>query len=198
MKTPVATELANEYVTLTPLTLEEAPAYLQIGSTADIWNYLAPDPFTTLSDAENWIRGMLKRAKEEGEVPFSVYDKATGRLAGSSSYLEVRVPHGGLEIGWTWYGKEFQRTHVNSATKLALLTHAFEELGANRVQLQTDERNEKSQRAIERLGAIKEGVLRKHKVYPNGYVRNSVLYSVTIDEWPNVKTRLQGFLAKGA
>ena len=196
MQTPRPVELSNRFVTLTPLTLEEAAAYLQIGGSADIWTYLAPEPFTTLSDAEAWIEQMLKRGREEGEVPFSVYDKATSRLAGSSAYLDVRVPHGGLEIGFTWYGKEFQRTHVNTAAKLALFSHAFEDLGANRVQLQTDERNEKSQRAIERLGAVKEGVLRKHKTYPNGYVRNSVMYSVTAEEWPVVKPRLEAFLTR--
>ncbi len=108
----------------------------------------------------------------------------------------MRVEHGGLEIGFTWYGKAFQHTHVNTATKLALFTNAFENLGAHRVQLQTDQRNLASQVANERLGAVKEGVLRKHKVYPDGYVRNSVMYSVIADEWPHVKSRLQSMLER--
>ncbi len=137
---------------------------------------------------------MLTRAKTAGDVPFSIYDNASGRLAGSSSYLEIRSEHGGLEIGFTWYGTAFQRTYVNTAAKLALFEQAFERLQANRVQLQTDERNEASQRAIERLGATREGVLRQHKRYPDGYVRNSVMYSVIADEWPALKQRLVGFL----
>lgn len=194
MKLPTPKELSNSLVIVKPLSIDEAEGYLEIGRDTDIWDYLAPEPFSQLKDAENWIAGMLKRSKKAGDVPFSVYDNLSERLAGSSSYLDVRPDHGGLEIGFTWYGKEFQRTHVNTATKLVLFSHAFEELKANRVQLQTDSRNLASQRAIERLGAVKEGVLRKHKTYPNGYVRDSVMYSVTIDEWPNVKARLEGLL----
>ena len=194
MNRPSAITISNQLVTLKPLVLEEAEAYLEIGKDADIWTYLAPEAFQTVPDAEQWIAGMLKRAADHGEVPFSVYDNASGQLAGSSSYLDVRVEHGGLEIGFTWYGKAFQRTYVNSATKLALFTHAFEELGANRVQLQTDRRNEASQKAIARLGAQQEGVLRKHKIYPDGYVRDSVMFSVTNSDWPEVKARLEGFL----
>ncbi len=194
MKTPKSTELTSTLVTLKPLAIGEAQSYLDIGGDKDIWSYLFPEPFKSVDDAEKWIKSMLHRSQTVGDVPFSVYDNATGRLAGSSSYLDVRAEHGGLEIGFTWYGKEFQRTHVNTATKLVLLTNAFEALKADRVQLQTDNRNKASQRAIERLGAVKEGVLRKHKTYPNGYVRDSVMYSVTIDEWPDVKARLQSFL----
>ena len=194
MKSPVAREISNSLVTLKPLSKQEAEDYLEIGRDADIWKYLAPEPFTRLHDAENWISGMLERAETAGDIPFSVYDNASNRLAGSSSFLDVRPMHGGLEIGFTWYGKEFQRTHVNTATKLVLFSHAFEDLEANRVQLQTDSRNLASQRAIERLGAVKEGVLRKHKTYPDGYVRDSVMYSVTSDEWTSVKARLEEFL----
>ena len=194
MKSLTPKELSNTLVTLKPLSIEEAAGYYEIGRDADIWHYLAPDPFSHLKDAEDWIAGMLMRSETAGDIPFSVYDNKSKRLAGSSSYLDVRPSHGGLEIGFTWYGKEFQRTHVNTATKLALFSHAFEDLGANRVQLQTDSRNLASQRAIERLGAVKEGVLRKHKTYPDGYVRDSVMYSVTVDEWPTVKARLEKFL----
>ena len=190
MKKPIPKALSNLHVTLRPLSTEEAGRYLEIGRDSEIWEYLAQEPFANLADAEKWIAGMHRRSQETGEIAFSVYDNASGRLAGSSSYLDVRPSHGGLEIGFTWYGKEFQRTHVNTATKLQLFTHAFEELEADRVQLQTDSRNVASQRAIERLGAVKEGVLRKHKTYPNGYVRDSVMYSVIVDEWPEVKARL--------
>ena len=194
MKSPVPRELSNSQVTLKPLSSEEAQDYLEIGRDSDIWNYLTPEPFSHLKDVENWIAGMLQRSETAGDIPFSVYDNASKRLAGSTSYLDVRPAHGGLEIGFTWYGKAFQRTHVNTATKLALLTHAFEDLEADRVQLQTDSRNLASQRAIERLGAVKEGVLRKHKTYPDGYVRDSVMYSVTTDDWVSVKARLEEFL----
>jgi len=191
---PIPGSLTNNHVTLKPLSASDAEAYLAIGGDPGIWKYLAPEPFESLDDAQRWIEGMLKRAQNFGEVAFSVYDNKTTKLAGSSSYLDIRTAHGGLEIGFTWYGKEFQRTHVNTATKLALFANAFEVLDANRVQLQTDSRNQASQRAIERLGATKEGVLRKHKVYPSGYVRDSVMYSVTKDEWAAVKAHLEELL----
>jgi len=194
VKSPNPIELSNSLVTLKPLAVEEAEGYLQIGRDAGIWDFLAPEPFVGLNDAEIWIASMLKRSQLAGDIPFSVYDNRTGKLAGSSSYLDVRSSHGGIEIGFTWYGMAYQRTHVNTAAKLLLFGHAFEELMANRVQLQTDSRNLNSQRAIERLGAVKEGVLRQHKVYPNGYIRDSVLYSITASEWPKVKARLEGFL----
>ena len=196
MKAPIADIIQNEFVTLSPLLLTEARAYADIGKDADIWTYLSSGPLATLVDAEAWIAGMLQRGDQSGDVSFSVYDNASGHLAGSSSYLDVRREHAGIEIGYTWYGKAFQRTRVNSATKLALLQHAFEVLGVNRVQLQTDSRNQASQRAIERLGAVREGVLRKHKIYPDGYVRDSVMYSITTNDWPAVKHRLAAYLIR--
>ena len=196
MKPPAAEVIANPFVTLKPLSVEEAPAFFAIGQDPEIWAYLSAEPFSTVQDAERWIQVMLQRSSASGDVPFSVYDNASGALAGSSSYLDVRVAHAGLEIGYTWYAKSFQRTHVNTAAKLALFGNAFDELGANRVQLQTDSRNIASQTAIARLGAVKEGILRKHKVYPDGYVRDSVMYSVTNDEWPIVKARLEASLKR--
>ena len=193
MQKPGGIELANRWVRLRPIRLEEAPAYLEIGRAPEIWRYLTPRPFERVADAERWILAMQDRSQRHGDVTFSVYDLESGRLAGSTSFLEVRPEHAGLEIGFTWYGTDFWRSHVNTATKLALLTHAFEVLGANRVQLQTDLRNQNSQRAIARLGAQREGVLRRHKVYPDGYVRDSVMFSVIVDEWPAVK---QGLLDK--
>jgi RimJ/RimL family protein N-acetyltransferase len=100
----------------------------------------------------------------------------------------------GLEIGGTWYGPDFQRTAVNTECKYLLLRHAFEELGCIRVQLKTDSRNERSQKAIERIGAVKEGVLRNHMILPNKHIRHSVFYSIIDAEWPGVKRRLEAML----
>ncbi|MGE0555287.1 MAG: GNAT family N-acetyltransferase, partial [Gemmatimonadales bacterium] len=115
---------------------------------------------------------------------------------GSTRFLEIRRPDRALEIGWTWLGEASHRTAVNTETKYLLLRHAFEDLGARRVQLKTDGRNERAQRAIERLGAKKEGVLRLHRLMWDGHVRDSVYYSVIADEWPEVKARLKGFLGR--
>ncbi|MEM9623294.1 MAG: GNAT family protein [Pseudomonadota bacterium] len=187
MQAPTPQELANTFVTLKPLRLDEAAAYAAIGNHPDIWQYLSAQPFTSSGDAEYWIRDRLRRSEKTGEIHFSVYDNHSGHLAGSTAYLDIRQSHGGLEIGYTWYGKAFQRTYVNTATKLALLEHAFVTLDVNRVQLQTDSRNLKSQQAIERLGATREGLLRQHKIYPDGYVRDSVIYSITRYDWPQVE-----------
>lgn len=114
----------------------------------------------------------------------------TGESIGCTTLMEIRARHKGLEIGRTWIGSAFQGTRVNPECKLLLMQHAFETLKYERVQLKTDERNLQSQRAIEKLGAVKEGVLRKHMVMPDGFVRNTVLYSITAAEWPAVKERL--------
>ncbi len=196
MKTPRPTTLRGQKVTLVPLSQDQASEYFAIGQDADVWQFLAPDPFKISADAEHWIESMLCRQQDSGSVTFSVYDNGSGKLAGSSSFLDVRTAHEGLEIGYTWYGHAFRRTYVNTATKLVLLEHAFDELGAIRVQLQTDARNQRSQKAIERIGAVKEGVLRSHKIYPDGFIRDSVLYSITRKEWPGVRAMLENLLLR--
>lgn len=115
---------------------------------------------------------------------------------GSKSYLDVAPEHLRIEIGWTWLGAPARRTAVNTECKLLLLRHAFETLGCGRVQLKTDGRNLRSQTAIARLGAVREGVLRKHVILPDGFVRDTVMFSITADEWPGVRARLEDFLAR--
>ncbi|HLA44262.1 MAG TPA: GNAT family protein [Aggregatilineales bacterium] len=123
--------------------------------------------------------------------PFAVEYRETGEIIGTTSYMDIRAAHRGLEIGSTWYAQAYHGSPVNPECKFMLLRHAFEELGAIRVQLKTDLRNIQSQRAIEKLGAVKEGILRKHIVMPDGYFRDTVMYSITYDEWADVKIRLE-------
>ena len=115
-------------------------------------------------------------------------------MAGATRYLNIMPKDRGLEIGGTWYGTEFQRTPMNTECKYLLLQHAFETLGCIRVQLKTDSRNERSQKAIERIGAVKEGVLRNYMILPDGRYRHSVFYSILDREWPAVKKRLEEML----
>jgi RimJ/RimL family protein N-acetyltransferase len=124
-------------------------------------------------------------------VPFAVVERASGRAVGSTTYLDIRLHDRGLEIGNTWYGEAYQGTLINPAAKLLLLRHAFETLAAVRVQLKTDGRNLRSQRGIAKLGATLEGVLRKHVILPDGYIRDTVMYSILDDEWPAVRARLE-------
>jgi RimJ/RimL family protein N-acetyltransferase len=127
---------------------------------------------------------------------FAVSFRNTGRYIGVTTYLDIRPAHRGLEIGSTWIGRSYHGTDVNPEMKYLLLRHAFETLGAMRVQLKTDERNVQSQRAIAKLGAMREGVLRKHYVMPDGFVRNSVMFSVTDEEWPRVRSGLEERLGR--
>jgi RimJ/RimL family protein N-acetyltransferase len=116
--------------------------------------------------------------------------KEDDRVVGATRYMNIAPHHRGLEIGGTWYGVEFQGTVVNPEAKYLLMRHAFETLAVIRVQLKTDLRNERSQHAIEKLGAVKEGILRNHMVLPDGQIRSSVMYSIIDSEWPEVKRRL--------
>ncbi|MEH6557146.1 MAG: GNAT family protein [Oceanicoccus sp.] len=186
--------LNGAQVTVVPLTQDFAAELYAIGQERELWTYVSTSPFVQRDDAERYIDGLLRAQREGGRVPFAVIDNVSGRLAGSTCYLNIEPEHGGLEIGATWYSKEFRRTGVNTATKLLLLQHAFENLQANRVQLQTDSRNERSQNAIARIGAKKEGVLRANKVYPSGYIRDSVVYSVVSKDWPDVRQHLEQLL----
>ncbi len=112
------------------------------------------------------------------------------KVVGSTRYLNIRPSHRGLEIGWTWLGSEWQRTAINTQAKLLLLTHAFERLGCVRVEFKADARNERSQRALERIGAVREGVLRNHMIVQSNYIRDSVYFSVIDTQWLAVKERL--------
>src|SRR5512143_2060166 len=188
--------LTGRYVRLEPLSEVHVPGLAAIGMDDEIWKYMLYGPIRSEEDIRNWVHDMLERADQGTDLPFAVIDQAAGCVAGATRYLEIRPAHRGLEIGGTWYGAAYRRTRVNTESKYLLLEHAFETLGCIRVQLKTDSRNERSQRAIERIGAVKEGVLRNHMVLLDGLVRHSVYYSILDSEWPSVKVRLQDMLAR--
>jgi RimJ/RimL family protein N-acetyltransferase len=131
-------------------------------------------------------------------LPWAVRDLATGAIVGSTRYHDVVAAADRVEIGWTWYAKRVQRSHVNTACKLLLLAHAFEKLGCKVVGLRTDNFNFTSQRAIEALGAKKDGVIRHHWPRRDGTVRDTVIYSIIVSEWPDVLRHLERRLAKNA
>jgi RimJ/RimL family protein N-acetyltransferase len=144
--------------------------------------------FIDLADTRQWIEEALEAPDQ---LPFAIVETAKGKVVGSTRYLNIRPEHRCLEIGWTWLGQEWQRTGINTRVKLLLLSHAFERLGCVRVEFKTDARNERSQRALERIGASREGSLRKHMIVQGDYSRDSVYFSVIDEEWPKVKKRLQ-------
>ena len=183
--------LTGKHVRLEPLAERHTPDLAEIGAGQTFWDFMLYGNINTVDDMRNWVRGILSRAEKGTDLPFVVVHLASGRVAGATRYLNIMPQDRGLEIGGTWYGLEFQRTPVNTECKYLLLRHAFETLGCIRVQLKTDLRNERSQKAIERIGAVKEGVLRNHMILPDGRYRHSVFYSILDTEWPDVKKRLE-------
>jgi RimJ/RimL family protein N-acetyltransferase len=188
--------LTGRYVRLEPLSLDHAPGLWAVGHDADIWRFMPYGPIDSLDRMKWWIGEMLRRQAAGDDLPFAVIDLANGQPIGATRYMTIERAHRSLEIGGTWYGKAFQRTAANTESKYLLLRHAFETLGCVRVQFRTDLRNERSQRAIERLGAVREAVFRKHLLMPDGYQRSSVFYSIIDDEWPAVKARLETMLGQ--
>ena len=188
--------LQGKHARLEPMTESHAPALAEIGIGQPFWDFMVYGKINTVDDMRNWVLDVLSREKNGTDLSFVAIHLASGRVAGATRYLNIMPNDRGLEIGGTWYGPEFQRTAVNTECKYLLLQHAFERLGCIRVQLKTDSRNERSQKAIERIGAVKEGVLRNHMILPDGYYRHSVYYSILDTEWPTVKKRLEEMLAR--
>jgi RimJ/RimL family protein N-acetyltransferase len=183
--------LEGRIVRLEPLGLQHVAGLYEAAQDSSIWLYMYYDPSHAVADAEHMITMALQEQKAGTELPFAIIERATNTVIGSTRYLDINVHNHGIEIGWTWLTPSVQRTGVNTECKYLLLRHAFEDLGAIRVQLKTDSRNTKSQRAIERLGAVKEGILRNHRILPDGYYRHSVYYSIIDSEWPAVKAGLE-------
>ncbi len=183
--------LQGKHVRLEPMTEEHVSGLAEVGAGQTFWDFMLYGNINTADDMHNWVLDILSRAEKGTDLPFVVIHLASGHVAGATRYLNIVPRDRGLEIGGTWYGPEFQRTPVNTECKYLLLQHAFETLGCIRVQLKTDLRNERSQKAIERLGAVREGVLRNHMILPDGRYRDSVFYSILDTEWPEVKKRLE-------
>lgn len=186
--------LQGQWVRLEPLEEAHIPELALAGRDEAIWQFMRYGQITTEAGMRAWVMELLDAQAQGTDLPFAVIHKASGRAIGSTRYLEIRQPHRSLEIGGTWYALPFQRTAVNTECKYLLLRHAFEELGCLRVQFKTDLRNERSQHALERIGAVREGLLRNHMVLPDGVIRHSVYYSIIDSEWPEVKALLENKL----
>jgi RimJ/RimL family protein N-acetyltransferase len=188
--------LTGKHVRLEPLSEVHVPGLAEIGVGRDFWHFMLYGDMNTEADIRGWVLDIMSRGQQGTDLPFAVIHLASGRVAGATRYLNIAPKDRGLEIGGTWYGIEFQRSAVNTECKYLLMTHAFETLRAIRVQLKTDLINERSQRAIERLGAKKEGVLRNHMILPDGRIRDSVFYSILDTEWAEVKKNLETMMDK--
>lgn len=188
--------LVGKHVRLEPMTEAHIPGLTVIGVGQSFWDFMLYGNMETEADMQNWVRDIIARGEKGTDLPFVAIHLASGQVAGATRYLNIMPKDRGLEIGGTWYGPEFQRSPVNTECKYLLLTHAFETLGCIRVQLKTDLRNERSQKAIERIGAKKEGVLRNHMILPDGRFRHSVFYSILDTEWGDVKKNLEAMMAR--
>ena len=190
MKPPEPVTLEGHGVRLEPLGEEHHDGLVAAAADGRLWELW----FTSVPTAEEtaaYIAGALAGQREGHMLPWAVRDLDSGTIVGTTRYHDILPSVDRVEIGWTWYAKRMQRSHVNSACKLLLFSHAFEELGCKVVGLRTDNFNFRSQRAIEALGAKKDGVIRHHWPRRDGTVRDTVMYSVLAAEWPDVKRHLE-------
>lgn len=182
--------LERNRVRLEPLTPAHAGAFRDAVRDGELWTLW----FTTVpapDEVDAYIAKALKGQADGTMLCWAVRDLASDTVIGSTRYHDVNAEIGRVEIGYTWYAARFQRTHVNTACKLMLMSHAFDTLGCGVVGWRTDVFNTRSQAAIERLGAKRDGVLRHHQARKDGSVRDSVFYSVIASEWPAVRERLE-------
>jgi len=181
--------LVGQHVRLEPLTQAHAEPLIAAAGDGELWNStvtIVPSR-NTVSD---YIQAALDGQTQGRELPFVIISKSSNQIVGTTRFYEIRPHDRAAAIGYTWLAKSAQRTAVNTDAKLVLLTHAFETWKCMRVELITDVLNEQSRAAILRLGAKQEGILRKHLSLPNGRIRDSVIFSLIDDEWPDVKQRL--------
>jgi RimJ/RimL family protein N-acetyltransferase len=187
---PKPITLQGRHVELRPLTLAHAADLLSAAADPQVWNYLPIPQPKSLQDIQALIANADREVATGTSVTFAIIDARSGKAVGSTRYLDIRPRDRGIEIGWTWLSSDVWRTPINTECKYLLLRHAFEEVSALRVQLKTDERNQRSRAAILRIGASFEGVLRCDRVLWDGFVRSSAYYSVVHHEWPAIRAKL--------
>ena len=178
--------LQNKKARLIPLQKEHFEELNSIAFDESLWKYTITKIYTE-DDLRNYIEIAIEEREKFQSYPFVIYDVATGKIAGSTRYGNISPEHRRVEIGWTWYSPVFQRTGLNRACKFELLQYAFEKLNCIRVELKTGSLNLTSQTAIAKIGATKEGILRKHMIQEDGSFRDTVYFSILQDEWPSVK-----------
>jgi len=181
--------LTGRIVRLEPLGMQHLADLTLAGKDEIIWKYMRYGLVTTEGKMRDFIASLLAAQERGTDLPFAVIHRETSRAVGMTRYMYIDPLNRSLEIGGTWYGVAYQRTAVNTECKFLLLQYAFEQQDVVRVQFKADLRNERSQRALERIGAIKEGVLRDHMILPDGVIRSSVFFSILPREWPAVKSQ---------
>lgn len=181
--------ISGVWVDLEPLTEDHAAEMVLVGADAAIWTYMARGPFVSEQDARNEVLELHRRG-----VPFAIRT-SDGRFAGCIVYLNVEPTNESVEIGWVWVGTQFQGELVAAEAQYRLMAHVFDAFVCGRVWLKTDARNPRSQASLERFGLVREGVLRRHQYVKDGYIRDSAVYSLLGEEWPDFRARVEQFMA---
>jgi RimJ/RimL family protein N-acetyltransferase len=197
-KSPVHTVLEGRHVRLEPLdpAAHSAALFAAGGGDEEVWRWLPVEPPRSEEEIRELAGRVVAGSEESGGLAFAVVERAGGRAVGWTTYCDVSTVDERLEIGWTWYGRDQWRTAVNTEAKLLLMGHAFDDLGYGRICWKTDLLNTRSQQAIARLGAVREGVWRRHRLRSDGVTwRDSVFFSMLADEWPDARQRLRARLA---
>ncbi|RUL56893.1 GNAT family N-acetyltransferase [Lysinibacillus antri] len=188
-------ELKNNVVKLRPMQKEDINGIFEVAAFSEIWTYMSIS-VDCKEDVEKYVNQALSLKETGTELPFVIIDAKTDRIIGSTKLMDIHTGHQRGEIGFTWLTPQYWKTAVNTNCKYLLLSYCFEVLGWQRVQIKTDHENIRSQNAIERIGAKKEGVLRNHMIRKDGTTRHTVMFSVTKEEWPETKRYMEKLLNK--
>lgn len=195
---PAPVTLEGRHVRLEPLAPQHGTALLAAGNFPELWTTTVQPPLDSPAAVSDYLATAARTNADGSEVAFAIIHKATGTLVGSTRWMDIARAHYRVEIGATWITPAYQRTAVNTEAKYLQLAWLFETLGALRVQLKTDLRNTQSQRAMERIGAVREGVFRRHMLLRDDVVRDSVYYGITDEDWPRVRRLLTEKLMESA
>lgn len=189
--------LEGRLVRLEPLSLEHLDDLAEVAFEGDLWRWTVVQP-SDRDELRAWIEAAVRTREAGTELPFATVDRSTGKAIGSTRFMSIVPEHRRLEIGWTWVARAWHRRGANREAKYLQLRHAFEDLGANRVEFKTDSLNERANPALLGIGATFEGTFRSHMIMPGDRLRHSNYYSVLVEEWPAVKARLEAALAEGS
>ncbi|MBS4193122.1 GNAT family N-acetyltransferase [Bacillus sp. FJAT-49705] len=188
-------KLKNEIVCLKVMDENDIDGIFEASKDESIWQHMTQN-IAMKEDVIHYVQKSLMAKEQETEIPFVIINQKTNQIIGSTRLMDINLEHKRLEIGYTWLHPNFWRTAINTNCKYLLLRYCFENINLQRVQLKTDHANLRSQKAIERIGAIKEGILRNHMIRQDGSVRHTVMYSITKEQWPEVKEHLQHLMSQ--